>query len=85
MNEKEIKDKLRIFLSRSFSNYLLKDEDNFVEMGIVHSLFIIQIIMFIEKNFKVELEDEDIDLEKLKTINDLYSIVSQKMVNVVDN
>jgi acyl carrier protein len=34
--------------------------------------------MFVEKTFSVELGDEDLDLKKIKTINDIAELVKHK-------
>jgi len=75
----DIKLKIREFLSRSLRNCSVGDDDDFFELGLVNSLFAIQIVIFIEKNFGIELEDEDLNLDKIRTINSLVQLVDEKL------
>jgi len=74
-----IKSKIKEYLMRSVRNYEIKDDYNIFELGIVHSLFTIQLIMFIEKNFGIELEDEELDIEKIKTVNDMVELIKNNI------
>lgn len=74
----DIKSKIRTYLSRPLRDYELKDDDNIFELGLVSSLFAIQLILFIEKEFDLELEDEELDLEQISTLKDITDLVEQK-------
>lgn len=74
----DIKSKIRTYLSRPLRDYELKDDDNIFELGLVSSLFAIQLILFIEKEFDLELEDEELDLEQISTLRDITDLVEQK-------
>lgn len=78
MELNEIKDKIREYLSRSLHDYKLKDNDNIFELGIVHSLFAIQIIIFIEKTFGIELDEDDIDMDHMQTLNRIAELIQMK-------
>ncbi|MNW22185.1 acyl carrier protein [compost metagenome] len=43
----------------------------------MHSLFMIQLIMFIEKTFHLELEEEDLDMDNIKTVRDLVVLIER--------
>lgn len=73
-----IKSKIKIFLSRALRERELKDDDDLFQLGLMHSLFAIQLILFIEKECGIELEDTDLDLEKIKTISQIVQLVKQK-------
>jgi acyl carrier protein len=79
MELNEIKNKIRGYLSRSVQDYEIKDDDNIFELGIVHSLFAIQIIIFIEKNFDIELDDDELDMEKMKSINSIAELIQSNL------
>ena len=69
---------LREFLAGSFKINDIKDDDDIFETGIVHSLFFIQLLVFIEKKFKIELDAGEFNPDKLKTINVIAGLVIQK-------
>lgn len=37
----------------------------------------IQLIMFIEKTFHLELEEEDLDMDNIKTVRDLVVLIER--------
>ncbi|WP_025688027.1 acyl carrier protein [Paenibacillus zanthoxyli] len=77
MTRDEIKDKVTEFLTRSMRSKELGENENIMELGLVHSLFMIQLIMFIEKNFHIEIDDEDLDLEQIGTVRDIVSLIER--------
>lgn len=74
-----IKIQIRNFLLRSLREKKIEDTDDLFKIGLVHSLFSIQLIIFIEKTFDIELNDEDLDLKKIRTINDIDQLVKEKI------
>lgn len=74
----EIKEKVRGFLGRYISNKEFADTDNIFEGGLVNSLFIMQLVMYIEKEFGVTLENEDLELEKFKDVNSIVELIEEK-------
>lgn len=67
--------KVRDYILRSLQGYHLEDDDNIFEAGLVHSLFAMQIIVFIEKEFGIELDLDEIGLASLSSIDALTSLV----------
>ncbi len=56
MKKQDMKAAIREFLSRSLRGHTLNDDDDIFSLGLVHSLFIVQIILFIVNNFYVVLD-----------------------------
>lgn len=75
----EIMDKLLAYVTKSTKSKVIDRTDNIFEKGLVHSLFAIQLILYIEKEFDIELEDEDLDFEKIKSIKDIAELVYSRM------
>lgn len=73
-----IKESTRNFLSKYFKNYDLKDDEDIFSLGFVNSLFAMQLVMFIEKDFNVTVDNEDLDLKNFKTINSIADLVERK-------
>lgn len=78
MDIDKIKQELREFLTRSFRIHEIKNTDNIFDTGIVHSLFFIQLLIFIEKNFNVELHDGEFDIANLTTIDSIAGLIANK-------
>jgi acyl carrier protein len=70
---------LREFLAGSFKIHDIKNSDDIFDTGIVHSLFFIQLLIFIEKKFKIELEEGDFDINKLRNINEIANLIVNKL------
>lgn len=74
----QTKDKIRAFLSRHIRSYELQEDDNFFALGFVNSLFAMQLVMFVEKEFCVAVQDEDLELENFQSINAIAALVERK-------
>lgn len=71
---------IRNFLSVFFCTDDLTDGDDFFEKGFVNSLFAMQLVMFVEKEFSLRVEDEDLELQNFNTINGISNFVQRKVV-----
>ncbi|PWW07325.1 phosphopantetheine binding protein [Paenibacillus cellulosilyticus] len=78
----ENKVKIRKFLSRFFKKHELGDDEDIFALGFVNSLFAMQLIMFLEKEFELAVDPQDMDFANFKTINLLASFVEKKTVKV---
>jgi methoxymalonate biosynthesis acyl carrier protein len=77
-NEEGIKQTVRRFLLGSINIPELNDGDNLFELGIVNSLFAVQLMTFIEKTFGLEVETDDLDIENFKSLNAATAFVMKK-------
>lgn len=74
----ERKIKIREFLSRFFRNHELDDGEDIFALGFVNSLLAMQLVSFVEKEFGVTIEDDDLDLDNFRTINNIDQLVAAK-------
>lgn len=74
----EIKSKIRAFLLRFFRKHELKDDEDIFQLGFVNSLFAMQLVMFLEKEFSIRVDNKDLDLENFKTINSIAEFIAKK-------
>jgi len=65
------------FLAGSFPNLEIADDDDLFEGGIANSLFTIQLIMFIEKRFAVQIPNEDLELDNFRTVTAMTKLVER--------
>src|SRR5438874_8944170 len=70
--------RIRAFLARFFQNHELKDDEDIFSLGFVNSMFAMQLVLFVEKEFQVTIEDEDLDFENFRTIDALDQLVQRK-------
>lgn len=74
----ERKTKIRSFLGRFFRNHEVADDHDIFSLGFVNSLLAIQLVNFIEKEFGVRLDDDDLDLDNFRTIDRIDALVESK-------
>lgn len=55
-----------------------KDVDLFAT-GMVNSLFAMQLVLFVEKEFGLVVDNEDLDYENFKSMNAICAFVSRKL------
>ena len=78
MDTDENKGKIRTFLSRYIRNHELQDDEDIFASRLVNSLFAMQLVLFIEKDFQIKVENEDLDLKNFNTLNSISAFIEQK-------
>lgn len=78
MSAEEISATIKQFLSRFFRNHDLQPDEDIFALGFVNSLFAMQLVAFVEKEFGVTVEDEDLELDNFRSINAITSLVQRK-------
>lgn len=74
----EIKTKIRAFLDRYFRACDLQDDEDFFAAGVVNSLFAMQLVMFVEREFELKVEDEDLDLSNFNSVDAINGFIERK-------
>ncbi|EYF03730.1 acyl carrier protein [Chondromyces apiculatus] len=69
---------VREFLLRHFRGYDLQDDEDIFGLGFVNSLFAMQLITFIEGEFKLRIENEDLDVKNFQTLNAVTALIARK-------
>lgn len=80
MKREDIKAKVRAFLSRYFLKHKLHDDEDIFAAGFVNSLFAMQLVLFIEKEFAVNIEERDLEIENFNSINAIANLAERKMI-----
>jgi len=77
-----IKDKLRLYVLDNFlftdNQSELNDDDSFMDKGIIDSTGILELIFFIEEEFSVKVEDEEMIPDNLDSINKVVKFIESK-------
>ena len=74
----EIKTQVRGFLTRSFASYNPQDDEDIFAMGFVTSLFAIQLVLFVEREFEISVENEDLTMDNFRSIDTIVHFVERK-------
>lgn len=74
----ERRQKVRDFLGRYVQSRQIRDEDDVFALGFVNSLVALQLVQFLEKEFGITVEDEDLDLDNFRSIDRIDGFVARK-------
>jgi acyl carrier protein len=78
MTTNEILEQIKSFLAQ-FINVSVADDEELFASGLVNSLFAMQLVLFIEKEFSIKVENEDLDFDNFKTLNAIVDFVERKI------
>ena len=79
MGSDEIRQKTKAFMAVHFKNYDLQDDDDIFSLGFVNSLFAMQLVMFVEKEFQLKVHDDDLLIDNFRTVNAVMDLVQRKV------
>lgn len=77
MEEKIIK--IKTFLAKFFRKYELQEDEDIFALGFVNSLFAMQLVMFLEKEFGIVIDNKDLDLNNFRTIKAIVAFIDHKL------
>jgi acyl carrier protein len=73
-----VQQKIKEFLGRFFRNQDLQPDDDIFALGFVNSLLAMQLVAFVEKEFGIQVEDSDLDLDNFRSIGAIARLVERK-------
>jgi acyl carrier protein len=79
----ETKAKIAAFFARFFKNHEVREDDDVFALGLMNSLFAIQLVSFVEKQFKVTIENDDLDIKNFRSINSVADLVQRKTASAM--
>ncbi len=56
----------------------LSDSDSLLDKGIIDSTGVLELVGFLEENYKIQVEDEELVPENLDSVNKLANFVQEK-------
>ena len=78
----QLSEKIREFVRKNLAVYeddiSLSDDDNIFELGYVDSPFAIQLICFLEEEFKINISDVDLEIDNFTSVKRITEFVSRK-------
>jgi len=54
------------------------DDDNIFKMGFVNSLFAMKLLNFVEKEFAITIENDEIDIQNFSSVSKIVQLVESK-------
>lgn len=68
---------LKFFIEKNKADENLTWDTNLLGGGYVNSLFALEIVMFLEKEFKIRIKRKDINDDNFRTINNMTALVER--------
>jgi acyl carrier protein len=78
----EVRDKIRAFVVENFlfgKDDGFADDTSFLEEGIIDSTGILELVSFLEEEYSISVEDEELVPENLDSINNAVAYVERKL------
>lgn len=83
----EVKQKIRSFINQHLIVFdeeaVFSDEDNIFEKGFVNSLLAMKLLNFVEQEFSIELDNDEIDISNFNSVNNIERTVNRKLAEKV--
>ena len=84
----EIKEKVKTFIRESFlfdSTAQIEDGESLLEKGIIDSTGVLELVLYLEEEFGVKIEDEEIIPENLDSVLSIETLLKSKNGAVTDS
>lgn len=78
MREEEIRSKVEDFFSKFSKRRDIDPDQDVFSMGFANSLFAMQMILFIEKEFNLSVDNQDLTSDSLRTLNGICRYIAEK-------
>ena len=79
---KTVEEKIRLYIAENilFSNngYRYSDDASFLEEGIVDSMGIMELVMFVDESFGIAVEDEELTPDNFDSVSKLAAYIRRK-------
>ncbi|MBD3306790.1 acyl carrier protein [candidate division KSB3 bacterium] len=57
---------------------VFSDSDNIFELGFVNSLFAMQLLNYVQNEFGIVVEDDDIDIANFSSVDNIVRLIERK-------
>lgn len=77
----DTKKKIRNFLTGFFNSAQVRDDQDFFALGFVNSLFAMQLVLFVEKEFSITVDNDDLNIDNFKSVDAIANLIERKAVS----
>ena len=75
----DIKTQVKDFLQKRIGEDVqFSYEDDIFKLGLVNSLFALELVVFLENTFSITVENDDLDLNNFSSISNIEQFISRK-------
>ncbi len=79
MRSEDIMEQVRQFLGQFVGDSNMGPDVDLVAAGLVNSLLAMQLVLFVEKEFGIQVANEDLDYENFKSLKAIVGFVEKKL------
>jgi acyl carrier protein len=73
----ETRETIRAFLGERLPA-AFDDDDDLFATSLVSSLFALELVLFVEEEFGIKIENQDLERDNFRTVNSLAQLVARK-------
>lgn len=73
----QYKTEIRAFFKEKRKHTVPDDDADLFESGFVDSLFAIEIVVFLERTFKIKIKNKEITKDNFRNINEIAAVVAR--------
>ena len=73
------KEQIRSFLSQHIRDNGFQDDDDLFGKGYVNSLFAMELVLFVEREFTLTVENTDLDPDNFRSVNAIAALIDRKV------
>lgn len=74
----EYSGRVRKLLTPYLQGYNLKDDEDIFSLGLINSLFVMQLVLYVEQEFNITCQGEDLDMDNFRSINTINDFLIRK-------
>jgi acyl carrier protein len=76
MNSESVQEQIHQYIQEELNDGIVFDRDaNLIQQGLIDSMGVMKLIVFLEKRFDIEIELEEITAENFETLNLISNLV----------
>lgn len=73
-----VKPQIHAFVDGFFGEMSLGDDDDMFATGYVNSMFALQLVQFVEGEFGITVDSDDLELDNFRTVSSIAGFVERK-------
>jgi methoxymalonate biosynthesis acyl carrier protein len=73
-----IREEIRTFLKEQIDNYNLEDHQDLFALGLVNSMFAMQLVLMVEQKFGITIDGDDLNLDYFRSVDAITNLVTRR-------
>ena len=73
-----VRGQVREFLAQHLQNMEVEDDEDLFGSGLVNSLFAMQLLLFVESWFGLQIGNEDLDIRNFRSVDAITALIGSK-------